>query len=93
MADGQTACQLWAAIETHFQTNQAPRAIFLSHEFHTMTQGNLSVEDYGKKMKRAVDALRAVGQPVAESTLVLNLLRGVNPLYSTTGDFIAATPT
>lgn len=43
-------------------------------------------------MKRAADALRAVGQPVANSTLVLNLLRGDNPRYSSTADFIAATP-
>lgn len=28
MEDEQTACQLWVAIETHFQANQAPRAIF-----------------------------------------------------------------
>lgn len=92
MADEQTARQLWVAIGTHFQANQAPRAIYLSHEFHSMTQGDLSVEEYGKKMKRAADALRAVEQPVSNSTLVLNLLRGVNSRYSTTADFIAATP-
>nr|XP_034580718.1 uncharacterized protein LOC117844048 [Setaria viridis] len=92
MEDNQTAHQLWVAIEHHIQANQAPRAIFLSHEFHSMTQGDLSVEDYGKKMKRAAVALHAVGQPVADSTLVLNLLRGANPRYSTTSDFIAATP-
>jgi hypothetical protein len=92
MEDEQTARQLWVAIETHFQASQAPRAIFLSHEFHSMTQGDLSVEEYGKKMKRVADALRAVGQLVANSTLILNLLHGVDPRYSTTGDFIAATP-
>jgi hypothetical protein len=37
MEDEQTAHQLWVAIETHFQANQAPRVIFLSHEFHSMT--------------------------------------------------------
>ncbi|XP_072151674.1 uncharacterized protein [Setaria viridis] len=92
MTDDLTARQLWVAIETHFQANQAPRAMFMSHEFHSMTQGDLSVEDYGKKMKRAADALRNIGQPVADSMLVLNLLRGANPRYSTTGDFITATP-
>ncbi|XP_072150394.1 uncharacterized protein [Setaria viridis] len=91
MEDNQTPHQLWVAIERHFQANQAPRAIFLSHEFHSMTQGDLFVEDYNK-MKRVADALRAVGQPVADSTLILNLLRGANPRYSTTGDFTAATP-
>jgi len=43
-------------------------------------------------MKRAVDALRAVEQLVADSILVLNLLHGINPRYNTIGDFIASTP-
>jgi hypothetical protein len=83
MEPDQTARQLWAAIQDHFTANQAPRAIFLSHSFHTMTQGDLSVEDYGKKME-AADALRDVGMPVDVLTLFLNLLRGVNSRYSTT---------
>ncbi|XP_034586503.1 uncharacterized protein [Setaria viridis] len=54
--------------------------------------GDLSIKDYDNKMKQAAAALRAAGKPVADSTLILNLLRGVNPSYNTTGDFIAATP-
>jgi len=89
MAPNQTARQLWVAIENHFQANKAPRSIYLSHEFHTMTQGDLSVEDYGKKMKVAADKLRDVGHPVTEATLVLNLLRGINKKFSNTADFVA----
>ena len=37
MAPDQTAHQLWVAIENHFQANKAPRSIYLSHEFHSMT--------------------------------------------------------
>ncbi|XP_039834459.1 uncharacterized protein LOC120695230 [Panicum virgatum] len=37
MAPKQTSRQLWVAIENHFQANKAPRSIYLSHEFHTMT--------------------------------------------------------
>ena len=40
-------------------------------------------------MKIAADALRDVGQPVSEATLVLNLLRGINKKFSNTADFIA----
>ena len=54
-----------------------------------MTQGDLSVEDYGKKMKVAADKLRDVGHPVTEATLVLNLLRGINKKFSNIADFIA----
>ena len=65
MAPYQTARQLWVAIENHFQAKKASRSIYLSHEFHSMTQGDLSVEDYAKKMKVAANALRDVGQPVS----------------------------
>ena len=54
-----------------------------------MTQGDLSVEDYGKKMKVAANKLRDVGHPVMEDTLVLNLLRGINKKFSNIADFIA----
>ena len=91
MAKDQTARQLWVAISNKFQANQAPRAIFLSEDFHSMTQGDLSVMDFGKKMKLAADALREVGHPVSEPTLVLNLLRGIHPKFSNTKDIVAGT--
>jgi hypothetical protein len=91
MEPDQTARQPWAAIEDHFTANQAPHAIFLNHSFHTMTLGDLSIEDYGKKMKKAVDALHDVGLPVDAPTLLLNLLRGVNSHFSTATDIIAGT--
>jgi hypothetical protein len=56
-----------------------------------MTLGDLSIEDYGKKMKKAVDALHDVGLPVDAPTLLLNLLRGVNSHFSTATDIIAGT--
>ena len=55
-----------------------------------MTQGNLSIEDYGKKMKITADAFHDIGQPVSEATLVLNLLHDINPRFSNTADFIAS---
>jgi hypothetical protein len=86
----QTARELWVAITNMFEANKAPRAIFLSHEFHSMTQGDSSIDDYCIRMKTAADALRDVGQPVSEPTLVLNLLRGLAKPYSNTADNIAS---
>jgi len=85
----QTACALWQAIDDVFQANKAPRAIFLNHEFHSMIQGDSSIDDYCVRMKAKADKLRDVGQTVLESTLVLNLLRGLNEVYSTVADNIA----
>jgi hypothetical protein len=56
-----------------------------------MTQADRKIEDYGNEMKKAVDALRDVGQAVSPSTLLLNLLRGLNSRYSTTTDIIVGT--
>ncbi|XP_012702282.1 uncharacterized protein LOC105914575 [Setaria italica] len=50
---------------------------------------DFSINDYYHRMKIATDALRNVGQPVSEPTLVLNLLRGLTKPYSTTADNIA----
>jgi hypothetical protein len=42
----QTSRQLWVTITNLFKANKASRAIFLSHEFHLMTQGDSSVDEY-----------------------------------------------
>jgi hypothetical protein len=85
----QTASALWTAIGGVFQANKAPRAIFLNHEFHSLTQGDLSIDAYCVRMKEKADELRDVGQPVSEPNLVLNLLRGLNEVYSGVADNIA----
>ena len=87
--DDQIALDLWVAISKNFQSNKALRAIYLSHAFHSMTQGDRSISDYGQEMKKAADALRDVDEPVSESTLILNLLRGLNHRFVNTADYIA----
>ncbi|XP_012699927.1 uncharacterized protein LOC105913954 [Setaria italica] len=69
--------------------NKQAQAIFLSHNFHSMTQGDSSIAEYCQHMKTLADALRDVGHPVQDSQLVLNLLHGLNPRYSNTADDIA----
>jgi len=86
----QTAGQLWTAIAALYQANKAPRAVFLSHEFHSLTQGDSSIDEYCVRMKEAADNLRDVGQTITEPNLVLNLLRGLNEKYQSVADNIAA---
>ena len=74
MTAHQTARDLWVAIANHFQANKAPRAIFLSHAFHALTQGDMSIHEYAQALKKATDALRDVNKPVTESEMVLALL-------------------
>jgi hypothetical protein len=54
-----------------------------------MTQGDLLISDNGKEVKKAADALRDVGQPVPEDTLVLNLFQGLNPRFLSSVEYIA----
>nr|ABA94365.1 retrotransposon protein, putative, unclassified [Oryza sativa Japonica Group] len=92
MEPDQTARDLWLAIDDLFQANKEPRAIYLSHEFHSMTQGDMPIAIYCQKVKTAADALRDVGHPVTESQLVLNLLSGLNSRFSSTADNITSAP-
>ena len=39
------------------------------------------MEEYCRQMKGMVDSLCDLGEPVADRTLVLNLLRGLSPRY------------
>jgi hypothetical protein len=71
----QTARQLWFAIEALFQVNKASRAIFLSHEFHSMTQGDYSIDEYCLCVKTTADKPHDIGRPVSESTLVFSYAR------------------
>jgi hypothetical protein len=44
-------------------------------------KGDLSMDEYCHQMKGMADSLRDLGEPVADRTLVLNLLRGLSPRY------------
>ena len=85
----QSARALWLAIYDLFTANKESKAVYLSHEFHSLTQGDLPVSDYCKRMKSLADALGDVGYKVNGPQLVLNLLRGLDPRYSNTADDIA----
>ncbi|WVZ67848.1 hypothetical protein U9M48_016875 [Paspalum notatum var. saurae] len=66
--DKRTASALWAAIGAVFRANKAPRAIFLNHEFHSMTQGDLSIDAYCVRMKEKADERATSGSPSTNPT-------------------------
>jgi hypothetical protein len=76
-----TARQAWLALEDQFLGNRDARALHLDAQFHLFSQGDLSVGEYCRQMKALADSLRDLGEPVADRTLVLNLLRGLSPRY------------
>jgi hypothetical protein len=82
MEPNQDARALYVSIEALFQANKESRAVVLEQEFHSLSQGDLSVDAYAQQMKRTADALREVGHTVSPAQLVLNLLRGLNPRFA-----------
>ncbi|XP_062233324.1 uncharacterized protein LOC133930646 [Phragmites australis] len=77
-APGATAHSIWTAILDLFRDHHLHRAVYLEAEYRSLTQGDLSVTDYCAKLKQLADALCDIGQPVPESSQVLNMLRGLN---------------
>ena len=82
---------LFVSVEALFQANKESRAVVLGQEFHSMSQGDLSIDAYAQRMKHTADALREVGHTISPGQLVLNLLRGLNARFANTADIIANT--
>ena len=78
MEPDQTAHDLYVVITNLFQANQETYVIVLSQAFHSMTQGDLSIDAYAQWIKQMTDALLDIGHAISEPQLVLNLLRGLN---------------
>jgi hypothetical protein len=73
--------QAWLALEEQFLRNRDARTLHLDAQFHLFSQGDLSMDEYCHQMKGMADSLRDLDEPVADRTLVLNLLRGLSPRY------------
>jgi hypothetical protein len=82
MEENQTAFDAYMLIRNLFLDNQMTRAVHLEAEFRALVQGDLSITAYCHRLKALSDALRDVGQPVTDQTLVLTCLRSLNPRFS-----------
>nr|XP_025883367.1 uncharacterized protein LOC112939900 [Oryza sativa Japonica Group] len=82
LATDTTARLVWRGLEYQFLGNSEQRALNLTTEFHTFRQGDLSVDEYCRKMKTFADSLGDVGEPVRDRTLVLNTLSGLSEKFN-----------
>jgi hypothetical protein len=76
-----TGRKAWLALEEQFLENRDARALHIDAQFRQFSQGELTVGEYCRQMKDLADSLRDLGEPVADRTLVLNLLCGLSPRY------------
>jgi hypothetical protein len=75
---GCTARHLWLAIENQFFGNREQRTLHLDAAFCTFVQGDLSINEYCRKLKAMADDLADIGAPVEDRILILNILQGLN---------------
>jgi hypothetical protein len=84
-SQGTTARDAWLAVESQFLGNRETRAIQLEMKFRNFVQGDLSVTEYCRRLKKMADDLTALGEVVTDRTLVLNVLRGLNEHFTHVG--------
>ncbi|XP_051217721.1 uncharacterized protein [Lolium perenne] len=82
MGPNQTAYVAYMLIRNLFLDNQLTRAVYLEAGFRALAQGDRTIAAYCHRLKTLSDALRNVGQPVTDQTLVPTCLRGLNPRFS-----------
>jgi hypothetical protein len=68
----------WLALENHFLSNHETRALHIDATFRSFPQGNLSANDYCRKMKGFNNYLADLGVDVTDRVLMLNILCGLN---------------
>lgn len=83
MSHDATACSVWRALELQFLGNCEQRSLNLTTEFRTFHQGDLSVNDYCRRMKTMADSLSDLGDPLSDRALVLATLNGLNEKFDT----------
>jgi len=87
-AQGSTARHAWLAVQSQFLGNREARSIHLETRFRNFVQGELSVTEYCRQLKKMADDLIALGEPVPDRTLVLNVIRGLNEGFSHVGTLL-----
>jgi hypothetical protein len=85
---GATARHLWLAIENQFLGNREQRTLHLDVAFRNFVQGDLTVSEYCRKFKNMAYVLADLRSSVDDRILVLNILRGLNPLFEHLGAII-----
>jgi len=87
-AQGSTARHAWLAVESQFLGNREARSIQLETQFRNFVQGDLSVTDFCRKLKKMADDLTALGEVITDRTLVLNVIRGLNERFAHVGTLL-----
>ena len=61
-AQGSTAWHAWLAVKSQFLGNREARSIHLETRFRTFIQGDLSVTDYCRRLKKMLTTSRLLAK-------------------------------
>ncbi|KAI3797236.1 hypothetical protein L1987_32491 [Smallanthus sonchifolius] len=89
-----TANAAWKKLQNIYLSNKGSRAAALDQEFTTLTLASCSsIDEYCQKLHDLANQLKDVDQPVSESRLVLQLVRGLPVESDVVASLINQTPT
>ena len=78
---GGTAHDVWTRIENQFRKNKEARVMQLDSDLRNKEIGDLSIHEYCQQLKSVADLLANLDSPVADKTLVMYMLNGLNEKY------------
>jgi hypothetical protein len=78
----ETTRQAWLVIEAQFLDNNESHVLQLHARFHAFKQGDLSINDYCRRMKGMVDDLCDLSETVTDRHPILSLLHGLNKRFN-----------
>lgn len=78
---GGTARDIWLRIENQFRNNKEARVLQVDTDLRSLEIGDLTILDYCQKLKSYSDLLTNLDAPVADRTLVMYMLNGLNDRF------------
>lgn len=78
---GGSAHDVWTRIENQFRNNKEARVMQLDSELRSKEIGDLSINEYCQQLKSTADLLANLDSPVADKTLVMYMLNGLNEKF------------
>ena len=78
---GGTSRDIWLRIENQFRNNKEARAIQVDNDLRILEIGEMKIQEYCQKLKSYSDLLSNLDAPVADRTLVMYMLNGLNDRF------------
>ncbi|KAM3227801.1 hypothetical protein ACQJBY_059504 [Aegilops geniculata] len=78
-----TTFAIWTKIRDYFLSNRAARFMILNRQYRNLKQGDLSVQEYARRMKLLTDGLADINHAVTEVDLTTQFLHGLDKRLDT----------